>query len=291
MTRKRLIRLGAILAFTGIPALVLQLNPGKAPMASAAAPPAALASDSAAPTPVTPASESPPPRQVLAPAAPPCHVDMALLTQPGAMLDIGLLAPCRAGQRVTLRHAGLVVTGRVSPAGTMIASLPAFTAPAEVKLTFPDGETVSQTVLPEDLSRYDRFGVQWMAGDAFSLHALAPGAAYESPGHISSTNPGKAGEAGNFLSVLGDPSADRPLMAEVYTWPADTRATESPVSLSLEAAVTPQSCGREMPGETLQLTAGSLAVRELSIGMPDCAAVGEFLVLPNPVSTQTVSSN
>lgn len=290
MTKKRLIRLSAVVAVTLASVAILQLSGGTSPppvqMARAAALP-----EAPAPVPVTPTPEILPQPQPAVTAAPVCHADMALLTQPGAMLDIGLLAPCRAGQRVTLRHAGLVVTGRVSPAGTMIASLPAFTAPAEVTLTFPDGESLSQTVLPEDLARYDRFGVQWMAGDAFSLHALAPGAAYDSPGHISSINPGTAGEGGNFLSVLGDPSADRPLMAEVYTWPADTRANGSGISFSLEAAVTPQSCGREMPGETLELAAGSLAVRELAIGMPDCAALGEFLVLPNPVSPQTVSSN
>lgn len=309
MTKQQMIRLGAIVAVTAVSVVALQMSGGKpapaAPvqMAVAAAP---ATEPPATPAPAKPAAsvaEAPvitPAPVVSTPAAPgtaeaaglsECHADMALIPQAGAMLDLGLLAPCRPDERVVIRHGGLVITGQTSPAGTLIASLPALVSPAEVRMEFADGTSVSQTVEIEGLEDFERFAVQWMEGDAFSLHALTPGAEYDSPGHLSAANPGRASAEGHFLSVIGDPAAERALMAEVYTWPKGQTAADSPIGFSLEAAVTAQSCGREMPAETLHLSGGRLLVRELSISMPDCTATGEFLVLPNPVSPEKLAAN
>lgn len=325
MTKQQMIRVGAIVAVTAVSFVALQMSGGKtAPAAPVQM--AAAAVPVAEPAPAVPAraparADEPAPTaeaqaQVQAPVITPapvvsdpaaqsaeaalqagdgtitdCRADMALIPQAGAMIDLGLLAPCRPNERVVIRHGGLVITGQTSAAGTLIASVPAFAAPAEVQMDFIDGTSISQSVEIEGLGDFDRFAVQWMQGDAFSLHALTPGADYDSAGHISAINPGRSSSEGNFLTVLGDPAAERPLMAEVYTWPKGQTAADSPIAFSLEAAVTPQSCGREMPAETLQLTGGKLLVRELSISMPDCTATGEFLVLPNPVSPEKLAAN
>lgn len=220
-----------------------------------------------------------------------CREDMVLLPQPGAMLDLGLLAPCRPDERVVIRHGDLVVTGKTSASGTLVASLPAFAAQAEVSVTFGDGVTTSASAEVKDLTQFDRFAVQWMEGDAFSLHAIRAGGSFNGEGHVSASAPGTPSAAGHFLTLLGDAGAERPLLAEVYTWPAGTASHDAAIAFSLEAPVTPQSCGRDMPGETLQLTSGRLLTRELTLTMPDCAAVGEFLVLPNPVSAEKLAAN
>jgi hypothetical protein len=202
------------------------------------------------------------------------------------MLDLGLLAPCRPDQRVLIRHAGLVVSARTSAAGTLVASIPALQSPAEVTIAFADGTQAAATAEVADLSRFDRFAVQWMGEDAFQLHAYAGEAT-----HIHAEAPNDVSADGSFLVRLGDSTTDRPLLAEVYTWPAGNGAFAGTTTLDIEAAVTEATCGRELLGETLQLTAGRLTVRDLTIAMPDCGAVGEYVVLPNPVITEKLVAN
>lgn len=226
----------------------------------------------------------------LDPAAPACTADMALIAQPGAMLDMGLLAPCQISERVIIRHGKLVVTGKTSSSGTLIASVPALSNPAEVTILFANGTEVTQSIEVPDLADFDRFAVQWMEDDAFQLQALASGATLGGEGHVSAMAPGKPSAGGNFLSIIGDDSAERPILAEVYTWPAKTPALSGKVNLSIEAAVTAATCDREILGETLQLTRGALLVRELSFEMPGCDAVGEFVVLQNPVAAEKLAA-
>ena len=212
-----------------------------------------------------------------------CRIDMALIAQPGAMLDIGLLAPCQVNQRVVIRHGGLVVTGLTSAAGTLVASIPALTSPAEVKIDFPGDVAAQETVVVPDLADYDRFGVQWMASDSFQLHAYENGATFGAQGHKSALETGRVSQDGGFVVLLGDDRAERPLLAEVYTYPAKVRATDKDVIVSVEAAVTEASCDREILGETIQLSLGKVTLRDLTIAMPDCTAVGEYMVLDQPV--------
>lgn len=284
----------AAMAAPQAPAGALSIAATPPQAAASAAPPASA-------VPAVPADPRPAPEQAaaaepapqaattpaLATAAPACSEDMALIAQPGAMLDLGLLAPCRPGQRVLIRHGGLVVTGQTSAAGTLIASIPALGDPAEVTLAFADGTTVSETAAVPDLAGFDRFGVQWMEGDAFQLHALHRKTGAEVFGDTTAT----PSPQGGFLSRLGDATAQRPLLAEVYTFPAGTRALSGEVDLTIESAVTPATCGREILGETLQLTGGRLVLRDLTIEMPGCEAVGEYVVLPNPVAPEKLASN
>lgn len=249
------------------------------------------AAPAAAPDLAQPLTTAPEPAAPETELAANCSEDMALIPQSGAMLDLGLLAQCRPDQRVLIRHGGLVVTGQTSSSGTLIASIPALASPAEVVLVFADGSQISDTVEVSDLKRFDRFAVQWMEQDAFQLHALERGAKHGEAGHISAAAPGKPGAEGGFLSIIGDDRAERPLMAEVFTWPAEVPALAGKVELTIEAAITETTCNREILGETLQLTQGRLLVRDLSIEMPGCEAVGEFVVLSNPVLAEKLAAN
>ncbi|MEY4872587.1 MAG: hypothetical protein RLZZ563_1917, partial [Pseudomonadota bacterium] len=117
-----------------------------------------------------------------------------------------------------------------------------------------------------------RIAVQWMADDRFALNAFEGGADYGQPGHIT------AG-AGPLHVALGDPSVDLPMMAEVYTLPAKANPR-----LTIEAAVTATTCGRELIGETLFSEGGKVTVAELTMALPDCDDLGGFVVLNNPLS-------
>ena len=211
---------------------------------------------------------------------PDCTMQLDLIAQPSAMIGLTLLAPCHSGQRVVLRHAGLAVTGLTSASGALFAVLPGFETSGEVSVLFADGETVSARVELPDLARLVRFGVQWQGNDAFQVHAFENGAAFGTAGHVSAATPQRpvADGATGFLSLLGDDSAERPMLAEVYTFPADTAPT-----IVVEAAVTDLTCGREILGETLTSQAGTVVADDLTLAMPECSAVGDFLVLNNLV--------
>ncbi len=214
--------------------------------------------------------------------ADPCATTLDLMTEANAMIGITLLAPCHPNQRVVLRQGGLAVTAQTTSTGAIFTALPAFETDAQVEAAFADGTKVSGSIAVPELATLRRFGVQWQADDAFQVHAFENGAGYDGPGHVSAANPHRPGAGlqakGGFLSLLGDASTDNPLLAEVYTFPADPAAKPEVV---VEAAVTDKTCGRELLAETLTSTGGSVFVTDLTLAMPDCDALGDYLVLKN----------
>ena len=211
-----------------------------------------------------------------------CPVRLDLQVEPSAMIGMTLLAPCQANARVVLLHAGLAVTGKTSATGTLTASLPAFSNDAEVSVRFADGQIVQAKLAVPEAATLRRFGVQWQGDDAFQLNAFENGAGYGEIGHVSAADPQRplAGQAqvGGFLSVLGDERVDQPMLAEVYTYPV---ASDVPVRIVIEAAITKGTCAREILGETLADAGGDVTITDLSLAMPDCDAIGDILVLKN----------
>lgn len=215
-------------------------------------------------------------------AAKSCDISLDLLAEPAAMIGLTLVAPCRPNERVVLRHSGLAVTAKTSGTGALFVSLPAFNEPATVSVRFGDGKSVSAILAMPQAKQLRRFGVQWTGDDAFQLHAFETGGDYGEPGHVSAADPQlpQVGETsvGGFLSVLGDDQVELPMLAEVYTYPA---ANDAAVRIVVEAAVTKNTCAREILGETLTGVAGDVSMTDLSVAMPDCDAIGDILVLKN----------
>lgn len=212
-----------------------------------------------------------------APVADACAPTLDLLPEPDAMIGITLIAPCHPGARVVLAHDGLAVTLRTTATGSVFTSIPALSVAGMVTARLPDGtEVTTQTDMPEAAS-YGRLAVQWQGDDRFSLNAYAPAAVYGGAGHEQAVAladiPAGTSLMGRVIR-LGSPDVDLPLLAEVYTHPRGDRN-----SLTIEAEVTATTCGREMLGETIKSRDGQVTVQDLTLAMPDCDAMGEFLVL------------
>lgn len=218
-----------------------------------------------------------------------CTPALRVSAAAGAMLDLALTAPCDGGARVVLRHDGLAVTARLPGDGRLSLLVPALDAAGEVTAILPGGDRISAAA-PADLSGVERFAVQWSDRDAFQLHAHEDGAGHGQPGHLHAADPGQAlpmvPGRGGHLMVLGDPGTDLPLMAEVYTFPADPARR---VAITVEASVTPATCGREMLGETLHSRAGRSTRAEITLAMPGCDALGDTLVLNNLLPQPTLA--
>ncbi|MFE3835875.1 hypothetical protein [Pseudogemmobacter sonorensis] len=228
-----------------------------------------------------------PPAPVTPPVVPAaqqeCTPRMALVAQPQAMLSVTITAPCNIGERVVLRHAGLAIAEEIGADGRVVIDLPALEATGEVSALLADASVLRDAVGIPGVETLRRFAVQWMADDAFQLHAMEAGADYGQPGHVWAENPVSAN--GGYIVSLGSPSSALPMMAAVYTWPAGV--TAEPV---VEAAVTDLTCGRELLGETLLSEKGAVTRTDLTLAMPDCGAVGDILVLNNLASGTTLAA-
>lgn len=263
-----------------------------APRAGAKPAPAlALASPAAQATPTLPTAPLPtatlPTAAVMAaqPAAGNCKPQMDLTPAAQQMIVVSLTAPCQAGLPVVLRHGGLVFAEKLDALGHLQLQLPALEVAGRVSALFEDASSATAAVAMPGVARIDRFVLQSMAEDRFTLHAMENGAAYGEAGYISAARPLSA--SGGFIQALGDPDLELPMLAEVYTWPADGKTRAHPV---VEAQVSELTCGRELRAETLLLSGGVLVQNELTLAMPDCDAVGDILVLNNLVPDMTLAA-
>jgi hypothetical protein len=210
-----------------------------------------------------------------------CTATLSATALPGAVLSLGLVAVCDGGARVVLRHGGLAVTGKLSAAGTLFTTLPAMDAQGEVSALFPDGNTARASAA-SDLTGIRRVAVQWQADDAFQLQVYENGAEFGAPGHVSAERPVGEGK----VEVLGDATVDLPMLAQVYTWPASPTS----VDVTFEAAVTDKTCNREILGEAVESDAGRVTTTEITLAMPDCSGIGDFLVLNNLAGGTTLAA-
>ena len=213
-----------------------------------------------------------------------CPVSLDVMASALATLDLTLQAPCRASERVVIRHGGLTVTGMTSLTGTLFTSIPGMEASGAVSVLFGDGLEVNAVGALPDLTLYRRFAVQWMADDTFQVNAFENGAQFGEAGHVSATNPHRRIASlpmqGGYLSLLGDGAAPLPMLAEVYTFP---QAPDETVVLTIEASVTEATCNRELLGEVLLSEAGTVTKTDLTMATPTCDAIGDVLVLNNPL--------
>lgn len=221
-----------------------------------------------------------------------CAVEMDAVARPNAIVRLSLDAACLPGARLTLHHNGLTFTAVTDDAGNLVLDVPALSPSAVFIAAFQNGEgAVAQTAVPQ-VEDHDRVVLQWRGAAGLQLHALERQANYGEPGHVWADAPGDltAEDPGGFLVRLGDADAPEPLMAEIYTFPKATPFDE--VSVTVEAEVTEANCARELSAQTLGVMGGKPAERhELTFFMPDCAAVGDFLVLKNLYEDSKIAAN
>lgn len=222
-----------------------------------------------------------------------CPTSLELTAEPNAMIRVSVAAPCHSGERIVLRHSGLAVTGKISADGAFSTQIPALEMNAAIDVKLSDGFALNGTVILTDFAGTRRFGVQWQGFDRFQLNAFAGGARYGEAGHISSvrmndTNPETLSANTGYLTLLGDGTTDLPMLAEIFTFPADSTI---PANLVVEAEVTDTTCGHEILSETLSNLGGQLTITDLTLAMPDCDAIGDFLVLNSLLSDMKIASS
>ncbi len=220
-----------------------------------------------------------------------CPVSLDLLAEPSAMIGLTLIAPCRMNERVTIKHAGLAFSAQTTATGALFTALPAMDTAGAVEVIFADGDSARAKIAMPEVAALRRFAVQWQADDAFQIHAFENGAGYGEAGEVTAATPHRPAPGlaavGGFLTLLGDPAVPVPLLAEVYSFPADPAARPEVV---VEAEVTAKTCGRELLAETVSSIGGKVEVGDLTLAMPECDGIGDFLVLNNLAPSLTLSA-
>jgi hypothetical protein len=217
-------------------------------------------------------------------AAPPCPITLDLLDEGNAIIGGVLRAPCQPSEDLVIAHAGLVFSGKTLASGTLLFSLPALKASASVAIRFANGAEAQAQIDMPDARTLQRVAVQWPHDGGFDLHAFQAGAAFGTAGHIwrqAAGTPlagdgGAADGAAGYLTQLGDSAVAMPLMAQVFTF-----GPSAQTDVLLEAAVTPSTCGQELMADVLTAVRGTVEKSELTLAMPDCGALGEYVQIGN----------
>ncbi|MGI3185244.1 hypothetical protein [Nioella aestuarii] len=262
--------------------------PSDAPAAPALPQPQRLAQAAEATTTMT--------DQPLSPFGLPCGLSISTTASEGAMVALDIMDPCQPHSRVVIEHSGLNLTGRTDVMGLLTMDVPVFENPAFFTVRMPDGASDSSLAIVPDLDSYYRVGLQWNENRSLELHAMEFGATYGDPGHIWLDNAGSIDRAvsgeGGFVMQVGDTEVENPMLAQIYSFPRDTLDGAGNVRMSIEAPVTEANCGQDTLARTLELEEdGRVSVIELTFTLPDCDAVGDYLVLQNLLHDLRVASN
>ncbi len=227
--------------------------------------------------------------------APACDTTLTATPTDLAMVELTLADDCRPDAVVSIHHQGMMFHALTDGNGNLTVTVPALATEAFFIAAYDDGEgAVAITGVPS-LAMYDRAVLQWQGEDDVQLHAFEFGASYGENGHIwaaSAADPTRAvAGLGGFLTSLGDASVPDALMAEVYTFPSGIALRDGAIEISVEAEVTERNCGRLVEAQSIQLVPGeAAAATDLTMTMPGCDAVGEYLVLKNMFQDLTLAS-
>lgn len=238
---------------------------------------------------IAPAAGAPTPRDD-AVTATGCAPNVRATARAGAMVDLTVLSSCNPGAEVDIDHVGLRFTEKLNEDGVLDLSVPAMTSEARIEVSVA-GQTLSADVTVPDMAEYDRVALVWQGGTGLQLHALEGGAFYGDAGHRWAESPAMPDHAikgeGGFVTVLGSTSGG--FAADVYTYPVSMPTAPA---ISIEAQVLETTCEDAIMGEYLRSSVDTdPVITEVGMVVPECGAVGEYLVLKNLPEDLTIARN
>lgn len=270
------------------------LTAGPAPMPVPLAQPLAPMPIQADITPAPPTTDPPRDEAVaVSPLGVPCGLNVSAEAMPGAMVALDIIDACAPETRVDITHGALRFSARTDAMGLLTLDIPAMETPAFFTVRLETGaEETTLAGLP-DLIDHTRAAITWTGDFGLQLHGYLGNAAFGETGHVWQDNPGSVADvaigAGGFLSLLGDPDLPQPLLAQVFTIPRDLR---DDLSLVVEVPITGTNCNRPVRAQGLQVRPGGpVETWPVTMTLPGCEAVGEFLLLQNLFRDLRLASN
>ena len=223
-----------------------------------------------------------------------CEPLMRIDSAEQASLRLLVSAPCHIGQRIEIAHHEMKFASIIDADGGYMAHIPALKADGAVSVTFEDGQTISDAKAVKGIEAYNRVALLIEGAVDFELHVLEAGANYGDPAHVHPGNLRDAetvsGGVGGQLLMLGKMDMDMPKIAQVYSTMVETITRDGVPELTVEARVTEGNCGLDRRGTALTVQDDAIAVMPFEVAVPECEAVGDFLVLPGLFSPMQLAS-
>lgn len=224
-----------------------------------------------------------------------CDPELQAMAGAGSIVTLSLSAPCHQSQKVAIHHQGMLFTAMTDADGKASIDTPALAEVAVFIAAFEDDQGAVATVEVQDFAQFDRAVLQYKGDTAVNLSAYEFGAGFGDAGHIWVDARGDidrllSGEGG-YLMRLGDPAAENGYFAEVYVFPSALSERSGDVLLVAEAEITAGNCGEELAAQSIQVSPdGDSTALDLIMVMPECDAVGDFLVLQNMFEDLTLAA-
>ncbi|MDK3071727.1 hypothetical protein QO034_01265 [Sedimentitalea sp. JM2-8] len=213
-----------------------------------------------------------------------------------ATVVLTVAAPCHGHERIVLHHDGLEFAEVLDKSGKLTVRVPVLNENVVILARTRSGQRGIAVARVPSLAKYDRFVLQWTGTGDFQFHAPGSDAETDARDYLWSASASRKGAETDATPVaavipLGNPAGSAPKVAKVYTIPAGLRTRSGDMGLVVEAEVTADTCGRDIAARSLDLRRNMRPrARDIVLSMPDCSAVGEFLVLSNLTEDPMVSN-
>ena len=226
--------------------------------------------------------------------AQPCNYETNATAITGGLVIVELDAPCQPNEQLTVHHNGLMFSETTDANGHLKTIVPALSSRAVFMMQFANGDGAAAQTSVSELPLFGRAVLQWHGDAGFQLHAREFGADYGSTGHIWSGTESPVHKAlednHGFVLRLGNPDVNEPFLAEVYTYPLVQSEQRGTIDLTIEAEIHARNCGLDIEAQSIELVGGDLKTQDVVLSIPDCEAIGSFLVLNNLVSDMKVAA-
>ena len=235
----------------------------------------------------------PAPTARLSPFGLPCGLVVTATAMPAAMVALDILDPCHPEADLEISHAGFSFAARTDMMGLLTVDIPAFETPAFVTVRRGDDDAVMAIAGLPDLADYMRAAIAWGGDLGLAFHAFAAGADFGAPGHIWQEAPGTVADMlagkGGFLTILGDPHLTPSRQIQIFSIP---QAQAKDLRLSLDIPIKPATCNRPLVAQAMQLTqSGAVDIWPITVTLPGCDTVGDFLILQNLFNAPRLDAN
>jgi hypothetical protein len=207
-----------------------------------------------------------------------------------ATVVVDVTAPCSANETVSLHHSGVMFSETLDTSGRLEFRFPILSENVVIIARFQNGQGDVAVARVPSLADYDRVVLQWTDASDFQVHARdldaetgAQDLVWSGSAHLEGAETDLS--YGGVPTLSDDPDAPAVKQARIYTFRADDHARV------VELKVTEETCGRVMSMQSIDLRSnGKLRTRDISLSMPDCSAVGDYLVLNNLVDDLMIAS-
>jgi len=213
--------------------------------------------------------------------------ELTLTPLRSALLGLAFSAPCHANERIEISHAGLAFAVRTDAEGRFSTTIPAMAASGAVTMRPERGPALHAAEVVADLGAVNRFALSTRGQAGLHLNAYPQASADDGTGPLRPNSPGLPTLGhGGFLTLLGDPTLDRPMLAEIVTTPANQPHPRSEIIATVDGA----NCGRDLLATTFTLQGSVLPTPgAVSFAMPDCSAIGDQLVMDVDMAATAVA--